>query len=82
MDQAIRSARPGSTVGYVGVPNGGPELLVRPLFANIVGVNGGVAPVRNYVEELLADVLSGAAELTPYSEKLWSRRGHIKSACF
>ena len=59
MDQAIRSARPGGMVGYVGVPNGGP-LPVRPLFNRNVGVNGGVAPVRGYVEELLPEVLSGA----------------------
>jgi threonine dehydrogenase-like Zn-dependent dehydrogenase len=60
MDQAIRSARPGGMVGYVGVPNGGPELPVRTLFNNNVGVNGGVAPVRGYIEELLPEVLSGA----------------------
>ena len=62
MDQAIRSTRPGGMVGYVGVPNGGPELPVRPLFSSNVGVNGGVAPVRNYVEELLQDVWSGAID--------------------
>jgi threonine dehydrogenase-like Zn-dependent dehydrogenase len=62
MDQAIRSTRPGGMVGYVGVPNGGPELPVRPLFNRNVGVNGGVAPVRGYIEELLPDVLSGAIE--------------------
>ena len=63
MDQAIRSARLGGMVGYVGVPNGGPNggpLPVRPLFNRNVGVNGGVAPVRGYVEELLQEVLSGA----------------------
>ncbi|WP_127794868.1 zinc-dependent alcohol dehydrogenase family protein [Agromyces sp. LHK192] len=60
MDQAIRSARPGGMVGYVGVPNGGPELPVRRLFNSNVGVNGGVAPVRGYIEELLPDVRSGA----------------------
>lgn len=60
MDQALRSARPGGMVGFVGVPNGGPELPVRTMFNTNVGVNGGVAPVRNYVEELLPDVLSGA----------------------
>lgn len=62
MDQAIRSARPGGMVGYVGVPNGGPELPVRTLFGRNVGVNGGVAPVRGYIEELLPEVLSGAIE--------------------
>ncbi|MHB1171036.1 MAG: zinc-dependent alcohol dehydrogenase family protein [Lacisediminihabitans sp.] len=60
MDQAIRSTRPGGMVGYVGVPNGVPELPVRQLFGTNVGVNGGVAPVRNYVEELLPEVLAGA----------------------
>ena len=62
MDQAIRSTRPGGMVGYVGVPNGGPELPVQTLFDQNVGVNGGVAPVRAYIEELLPDVLSGAIE--------------------
>ena len=60
MDQAIRSARPGGMVGYVGVPNGGAELPIRQLFDTNVGVNGGVAPVRGYIEELLPDVRSGA----------------------
>ena len=60
MDQAIRSTRPGGTVGYVGVPNGGSELPIRTLFGSNVGINGGVAPVRNYIEELLPEVLSGS----------------------
>jgi threonine dehydrogenase-like Zn-dependent dehydrogenase len=59
MEQALRSARPGGMVGFVGVPNGGAELQIRTMFGSNVGVNGGVAPVRNYVEELLPDVLSG-----------------------
>ena len=59
MDQALRSTRPGGMVGYVGVPNGGPELPIRPMFGRNVGVNGGVAPVRGYIAELLPDVLSG-----------------------
>lgn len=62
MDQALRSARPGGMVGFVDVPNGGTELPIRTLFRSNVGVNGGVAPVRNYVEELLPEVLSGALD--------------------
>lgn len=62
MDQALRSTRPGGMVGYVGAPNGDPELPVRPLFNRNIGVKGGVAPVRGYIEELLPDVLSGAIE--------------------
>jgi len=60
MEQAIASTRPGGTVGYVGVPNGGAELPIRGLFGSNIGVNGGVAPVRSYIEELLPEVLSGA----------------------
>lgn len=60
MDQAIRSVRPGGMVGYVGVPAGGPELPIRTLFNTNVGVRGGVAPVRGYVDELLPEVLTGA----------------------
>ncbi len=59
MDQATLAARPGGVVGYVGVPNGGAELPIRRLFSTNVGVRGGVAPVRNYVEELLPEVLDG-----------------------
>lgn len=62
MRQALGSARPGGQVGFVGVPNGGPELPMRTLFNSNVGVRGGVAPVRNYVEELLPEVLSGALQ--------------------
>lgn len=60
MDQAIRSARPGGFVGYVGVPAGGPELPVGYLFSNNIGVGGGVAPARTYIPELLSDVLAGS----------------------
>lgn len=59
MDQALRSARPGGQVGFVGVPAGGPELPVRTMFDTNVGVRGGVASVRNYIEELLPEVLDG-----------------------
>jgi threonine dehydrogenase-like Zn-dependent dehydrogenase len=60
MDQAIRSTRPGGMVGYVGVPHGGSELPIGTLFSSNIGVRGGVAPVRNYVEELLPEVLDGS----------------------
>jgi threonine dehydrogenase-like Zn-dependent dehydrogenase len=59
MDQATRSVRPGGRVGYVGVPNGGAELPIRSLFYSNIGVRGGVAPVRNYIAELLPEVLDG-----------------------
>lgn len=63
MDTALRAARPGGQVGFVGVPAGGPELPVGTMFASNVGVRGGVAPVREYIEPLLARVLAG--EISP-----------------
>jgi threonine dehydrogenase-like Zn-dependent dehydrogenase len=59
MDQALRSVRPGGMVGYVGVPSGGAELPIGLMFGTNVGANGGVAPVRNYIDELLPEVLDG-----------------------
>jgi hypothetical protein len=59
MQQAIDATRPGGRVGYVGVPAGGAELPIRELFSRNVSVGGGVAPVRAYLDELLADTLAG-----------------------
>jgi threonine dehydrogenase-like Zn-dependent dehydrogenase len=64
-DQAIRTAfsiaRPGSTVGFVGVPHG-VELPIRRMFQRNVGLAGGMAPTRRYVPELLELVLEGRIE--------------------
>ena len=51
-------ARPGSTVGFVGVPHG-VELPVRAMFARNIGLGGGMAPVRRYLPDLLDRVLDG-----------------------
>jgi threonine dehydrogenase-like Zn-dependent dehydrogenase len=58
MATAIGVARPGSTVGYVGVPHG-VELPVETMFFQNIGLRGGGAPVRTYIPELLDDVLEG-----------------------
>lgn len=58
MTTAMAMARPGSTVGYVGVPHG-VELEVPSLFFRNVGIQGGPAPVRAYIPELMDDVLAG-----------------------
>jgi hypothetical protein len=58
MDTALAIARPGSTVGYVGVPHG-VEFTVERMFYGQVGVQGGPAPARAYLPELLEDVLAG-----------------------
>jgi threonine dehydrogenase-like Zn-dependent dehydrogenase len=59
MSLAFAVARPGSTVGFVGVPHG-VELPVSRMFAKNIGLAGGVAPVRRYLPELLDLVTSGA----------------------
>jgi len=58
---ALAIARPGSTVGYVGVPHG-VELEVPTMFYRNVGIQGGPAPVRAYLPELLDDVLARRIE--------------------
>ncbi len=58
MQTATSIARPGSIVGYVGVPHE-IELPIGDMFLRNVGVRGGSAPVRAYIEELLPDVLEG-----------------------
>lgn len=58
MKQALLSTRPGGRVGYVGVPHG-VELNVPAMFGRNIGLVGGVAPARAYIEELLPGVLDG-----------------------
>ena len=58
MATAIGIARPGSMVGYVGVPHG-VELPIETMFFRTIGVRGGGAPARVYIPELIGDVLQG-----------------------
>jgi threonine dehydrogenase-like Zn-dependent dehydrogenase len=51
-------ARPGSTVGIVGVPHG--EIPFEATFFRNVGWRGGPAPARIYIPDLLGDVLGGS----------------------
>jgi threonine dehydrogenase-like Zn-dependent dehydrogenase len=59
---AIEIARPGGTVGRVGVPQDETMPASRPAFFNNISVSGGPAPVRAYLEELLPDILEGRIE--------------------
>src|SRR4051812_4435856 len=58
MMQAIKSTRPGGSVGYVGVPHG-VTLDGADLFFRHVRLLGGPAPVRRYLPELIALVFNG-----------------------
>jgi len=59
MDTAIAIARPGGSIGYVGVPHGIEQINLMRLFFGHIALRGGGAPVRAYLPELLADVLAG-----------------------
>src|SRR2546426_7543157 len=58
MAQAIRSTRPGGSVGHVGVPHG-VGLNGEKLFYAHVRLHGGPAPVRRYLPELIDLVWNG-----------------------
>src|SRR3954447_21794850 len=64
MRTALRAARPGATVGFVGVPHG-VERPVRAMFGRNVGVAGGMAPVRKYLPDLLERTLDGRIDPSP-----------------
>lgn len=55
---ASKVARPGATVGFVGVPHD-VNLPVNALFRTNVGLKGGMAPVRRYLPDLLRLTLDG-----------------------
>src|SRR5438105_11656688 len=54
---AFAIARPGSIVGFVGVPHH-VEVPIDTMFGRNIGLRGGAAPVRRYIPELLDDVLN------------------------
>jgi hypothetical protein len=56
MDQALACARPGSMIGYVGVPHG-VEFDGQQLFFSQRGLMGGPAPVRRFLPHLMDLVL-------------------------
>jgi threonine dehydrogenase-like Zn-dependent dehydrogenase len=64
MRTALRVARPGATVGFVGVPHG-VELPVGRMFGRNIGLAGGMAPVRTYLPDLLQRVLDGRIDPGP-----------------
>jgi threonine dehydrogenase-like Zn-dependent dehydrogenase len=71
MELAIRVARPGGAIGYVGVPHGvvAKGLDVMGLFFKNLTLRGGPAPVRAYMPELMADVLAGTLDPSPIFDR-------------
>ena len=66
METAAAVARPGGTIGYVGVPLGVESTgFLGTMFGKNVSLRGGVAPVRGYIDELVSDVLQGTLDPSP-----------------
>ena len=59
---ALGIARPGGTIGRVGLPQEESIPQAKPSFYENLSIGGGVAPARAYIEELLPDVLEGRIE--------------------
>lgn len=58
MRQAVHAARPGGSIGFVGLPHG-VAVDGWELFLSQAGLRGGPAPVRRYLPDLIERVLSG-----------------------
>ncbi|MGH2809093.1 MAG: zinc-binding dehydrogenase, partial [Actinomycetota bacterium] len=65
METAVAIARPSGTVSFVGVPAEVDTVDAMRLFQNNIALNGGVAPVRAYLPELLADAVAGTLDPSP-----------------
>jgi Threonine dehydrogenase and related Zn-dependent dehydrogenases len=69
LETAAAIARPGGKIGYVGVPHLESADFVNEMFYKNVSFEGGPAPVRNYLEELMKDVLQGNLDPSPVLNK-------------
>ncbi len=62
LDAAIKIAKDGAAIGYVGTPHLVEGLDLELLFGRNIRLAGGASPARAYLPELLADVLSGTID--------------------
>ncbi|MEV0846601.1 zinc-dependent alcohol dehydrogenase family protein [Streptomyces sp. NPDC049954] len=70
MRTAVDITRDGGSIGYVGVPHGsGSGLDLSTMFNRNIALRGGVAPVRTYIPELLADILDGRIDPSPVFDR-------------
>lgn len=65
LDLAVSIARPGGTIGLVGVPHGVRNVPISTMFYNHVSLRGGPAPVRAYLPELIAALETGRIDPSP-----------------
>ena len=92
MAQALECARPGSTIGYVGVPHG-VEFDGQQLFFSKRGLMGGPAPVRRFLPHLMdlvldrkinparCSTLSCLCRTSPRDTGRWTSGAPSKSCC-
>jgi threonine dehydrogenase-like Zn-dependent dehydrogenase len=59
---AIEIARPGGSIGRVGVPQSEPMPGGQASFYGNVTIGGGPAPVRAYIDELLPDIIDATID--------------------
>jgi threonine dehydrogenase-like Zn-dependent dehydrogenase len=64
-DVAIGMARPGGTVGFVGVPHVTEAIDLDRMFRHNISLRGGVAPVRGYIQDLMKQVLAEKLDPSP-----------------
>lgn len=69
LETAAQIVRPGGNIGYVGVPHIESADFINQMFFKNVSFEGGPAPVRNYLEELMEDVLQGTLDPSPVLDK-------------
>ncbi|HTU82101.1 MAG TPA: zinc-binding dehydrogenase [Candidatus Acidoferrales bacterium] len=64
LDLAVSVARPGGTVGFVGVPHAD-KVPMETMFYNHVTLRGGPAPVRQYLPQLISGLETGHIDPSP-----------------
>lgn len=64
IDLAVNVARPGGTVGFVGVPHY-EKAPLEGIFYNHVTLRGGPAPVRQYLPQLISSLETGHIDPSP-----------------
>lgn len=69
---AAEVARPGGSIGMVGVPAGVDEVPMRTLFSKNVALRPGVAPVRAYMDEVGPAVASGELDVSAIASHRFS----------
>lgn len=72
METATETCRLGDTVRYIGAPFGivGESLDILGLFQDNITLQGSVAPVRAYIDELMQDMLQEILDPLPIFTKI------------